>query len=366
MDSALVLNDQRRRVRGLITLFLKEMKSRKDNSKYYGVDSQVKNKFYNRIEKAYSEINYRLNNDSFFNLTKDQLFTIEKILTENMSALEFNLSGVFNFVPSEDLIIPGIKEYKEYNGVWGRVPLHNDDNPKKRKIVKEEIFYAGNSSQSKQKRAEEFPIHQDYMLNRDNVFTDVTEDTFTTIDGKKIDVIRKTRHVEYQDENNAIKSWGSLVSSLAAVLSNMKGESVTPEDIDKAMDNAGAYRIDSNLYYSDILTNNYGLSAERVDVAQTPIHATLKKIDDTITIDKKPVIVMLGNQSNGRFAVITGIHYDDYGNATHYIVNDPTSNTTNGKYLDRETLLSGDDKSKRVTAIINLTQDRQINRRQDR
>lgn len=355
MDNALVLNDQRRRVRGLITLFLEEMKSRKDNGKYYGGDIQAKNKFYSRIEKAYSEINYRLNNNSFFNLTIDQLFTIEKILTENISRLEFNLSGVFNFVPGKDFIIPGIKEYKEYNGSWGRVPLYNDDNLKKRKAIKEEIFYADVISQAKQ--PDEFQIHQDYMLNQDNIFTDVTEDTFTTIDGKKIDVIRKTHHVEYTDVNNAIKSWGSLVSSLAGVLSNMKGESLTPEDIDSAMDNAGAYRIDSNLYYSDILTDNYGLSAKREDVTQTPIHATLKKIDDIITINKRPVIIMFGDRSNGHFAVITGIHYDDYGNATHYTISDPTSNSTAGKYLDRETLLSGDNRSKRVTEIISLFQD---------
>jgi len=355
MDNAAALNDQRRRVRGLIALFLKEMKSHKDNGKYYGIDTQTKNKFYSRIEKAYLEINYRLNNDSFFNLTKDQLFTIEKILTENINRLEFNLSGYLNFTPNEDLIIPGIKEYKEYNGSWGRVPLYND-NSKKRRAVKEEIFYADNISPSKQ--PERFPIHQDYMLNHDNIFTDVTEDTFTTVDGKRINVIRKTRHVEYQDENNAIKSWGSLVSSLAGVLSNIKKEPVTPEDIDKVMNHAGAYRIDSSLYYSDILTKNYGLSAKREDVSQTPIHEILKKIDDTIIIDKKPVIIMLGNQSNGHFAVITGIHYDDYGNATHYTVSDPTSNSIDGKFLDRDTLLSGDDRSKKLTAIISLSQDR--------
>jgi hypothetical protein len=355
MNNALVLNEQRRRVRGLITLFLKEMKSRKDNSKYYGTDTQTKNKFYSRIEKAYSEINNRLNNDSFFNLNKDQLFTIEKILTENISRLEFNLSGLLNFTPNEDLVIPGIKEYKEYNSARARVPLYNEDIPKTRKAIKEEIFYSDNISQ---KQTKEFPIHRDYMLNQDNIFTDITEDTFTTIDGKKIDVIRKTRYIEYTDENNAIKSWGSLVNSLANVLSNMKGESITPEDVDKAMDNAGAYRMDSNLYYSDILTNKYGLSAKREDVSQTPIHAILKKIDDTITIDKRPVIIMLGNQSNGHFAVITGIRYDDYGNATHYIINDPTSNSAGGRYLDRETLSSEENKSKRVTAVISLSQDR--------
>jgi hypothetical protein len=361
MTEVNLIVEKRKRVRALVMFFLSQMGTRAKEETfakaYYGQNTRERTRLHKHILTALSEAHNNLNSEKIFSLSPDELSSIEKNLSDGLRQLNFDLGGVFNFIPREDVIIPGIRDYKQYDGKWARVPLRNDmpTSERKKEKIKEEIYYVNRTINDLPGKSAEFPGYQNNVARRDGTFTDTSEETFTKINGEQVKVVKKTYYVEYSQEKNTIGSWGCLVSSLAMVLSYMKRESITPADVDKAADDSGAYSISSNLDYRDMIKNYYSLSASSEDVSQSSNETILSKIDTFLTGDnKKPVILMYGTPGNSHFVVVVGLHYNDYGNISHYLISDPASNTDKARYLDRETLLCPYNKSRKVTHIISM------------
>jgi hypothetical protein len=364
MTEVNLIVEKRKRVRALVMFFLSQMGTRAKEEtfakSYYGQNTRDRTRLHKHILTALPDAHNQLNSEKFFSLSPDELSTIEKNLSDGLRQLNFDLGGIFNFNPREDVVIPGVRDYKQYDGKWARVPLRDDlettERIKKAISIQELDFSSGFlNERSPRSKTTRLPDYKENINKEEATFTETTEKTFTKIDGSKVTVIKKTTYVEYSKEKNTIGAWGCLVSSLAIVLSYMKGEDITPQDVDKVADDAGAYNVSSVLDYRKMINDIYHLSAKSENVSQSSNETILSKIDAFLTGEnKKPVILMYGTQGNSHFVVVIGLHYDDYGNISHYIISDPNSNTDKARYLDRETLLCPYNKSRKVTHIISL------------
>jgi hypothetical protein len=314
------------------------------------------------------------NIDDAINIDRKLHGTLFKI---GAAASVSNVPTVKQLVKIEDVSIPGMENYNYKQGAYPNVALNNT----RPTLVYEDVLMTeeeieditGKIISSTQKAPTGYKPKGEIMTKISQHYHEVDKKTFDEWNqyyrqkyGYNAFETRKTEHTvkityDHIPKNvNTIATWGCLVTALADVLSYLRNQNITPDMVDKQADgynNAGEkisngfYAEDSaNLLFPNLLSDRYGYSIGSVnnpngknttglEVNASNIDFARQLIDEKID-SRQPVILQYGPRGNSHFVVAVGYKYDDYGNRSHYIINDPgaPNNAEDARFLDRQTL----------------------------